>query len=190
MEPWHRAHLPGVAAAFGMMAGPQMDRRRRGARPVHLPLRHHESAKASPAGGEAAPTGEGEGDAPVSLVSLSSQILISLMAGPQLHAPHRESWGQVSRFQGWKRPVHLPLRHQLLQQALERRPQVRVRRLSAREPRRSLQKQGGAAEEGESKSASGFLTRGPERRHGLRLTHLPGQSSSVSRKSYRKLLMA
>lgn len=98
------------------------------------------SATASPAGGGAAPAGESEGDAPVRLVYLSSQILISLMAGPQLHAPFRASGGQVSSFQGRARPVHLPLCQQLLQQAMERRPTVRVTRLSARESRLLLQK--------------------------------------------------
>jgi hypothetical protein len=64
---------------------------------------------------------------PNRFVSLSSQILISLMAGQQVDQRHQR--GRVA------------LRHRLLpsQQAVERRPPVRVNRLSSREPRLLLQ---------------------------------------------------
>ena len=91
---------------------------------------------------------------------------LGLMDGPQ-----------VDRRHSGVRPLRLALHHwpPPPQLAMERRPPpVRLRRLSAR------------------KSASAFPTRGPERlvQRGLRLTRVPGQSASVSRKSYRKLLMA
>lgn len=106
------------------------------------------------------------------------------MARPQVDRPGRHHRGA--------RVLRLALRHwkALLQQAVGRRPLVR--RLSAQKPRLLLQKRECAAEEEGLKSASGFPTRGPERlvQRGLHRTRLPGQSSSVSRKSYRKLLMA
>jgi hypothetical protein len=113
-----------VMRSSTMVAKAAVDRRRhRGARSVHLPLRHQPKL-------------------PQQAVKRRPPVRVRVMRLSALfHAPPpRESGGQGSSFQGRERPVHLPPHHQLLQQALERRPTpVRVRCLSAREPRLLLQ---------------------------------------------------
>ena len=87
-----------MAKAAVAVEGPRVDRRHRGARPVHLQLRHQLLLQAV------------ERRSPVRVKRLFAFFrvktnTISLMSGPPLRTPHRASRGQG--VQGRARPVHL-----------------------------------------------------------------------------------